>query len=129
AGNEEIACFDIGLCNGWGPDNQCQSWVTKAQASMSIDVLERDRDDLLGVVPQQYGLSKEGLTNITGYAKAGPLLINSTSTPEGYFPYATMRQYGEFAVVPNGSFETFGENGYPIGWSFGRINTGDGTFN
>ena len=106
----ERVCFDIGVCNSFDESQQCDSFVVESAINK---VQEIDAGDQ-GVTASRYA-------NITGYSKVGLAGVNKNTTESlyaaGYLPLGQMKQVGDIALVPNGSFEVFGANKYPVGWS------------
>ncbi|MDP3043236.1 MAG: hypothetical protein Q8N21_02450 [bacterium] len=90
-------CFDIGLCNGVDDNGSCNSFVITNQ------------------VNQTYNTLVQNIGNMSGYAKVG---YNNSSLKADYYPLGAMEQVGEVAMVPNGGFEFYGSNKYPIGWTW-----------
>ncbi len=118
-GEEESACYDIGICDGLDESNQCGSWVSENQINQTVDI--NNDDNML--------LSKDLIANATGYTKVGfdnSQVDSPIDSTEGYFPYGKMEQVGDLAIVPNGSFEISGANGYPIGWTMDNWNSSKG---
>jgi len=102
--DEEQVCYDIGICDGLDANNQCSSWVS------------RYRQDNQELSAQGGQGNAADFRNTTGYSKVGVAnIINSDM--RGDYKLGVMEQVGELAIVPNGSFEFYGSNGYPTGWS------------
>ncbi|MDP3900403.1 MAG: hypothetical protein Q8Q23_04970 [bacterium] len=113
AQGDENICYDIGICDGFGENNQCTSWVLADKKNQTVQI--NDTPTLTG--PNGYGITPAQAANSTGYNIAGIYDTDSgLNSVEGYFPLGVMDQVGNVAVVPNGSFEFAGTNNYPIGW-------------
>jgi len=94
--NDNNVCFDIGLCDSVDDNGSCDSFIITDQ------------------IDQTYNTNIQNISNISGYAKVG---YGNSSLSADYYPLGAMEQAGGAAVVPNGGFEYYGSNGYPIGWS------------
>jgi len=119
-GQDELACYNIGVCDGLDENNQCRSWVLAGKNNQTIEAVGNNIN---------YDLDKDNIANMTGYAKVGfysSAGVNSAATTEGYIPLGEMDQAGDLAIVPNGSFEMRTAQGSPLGWNNGTVNrTGD----
>lgn len=99
-GDKENVCFDIGLCNRFDDNGNCNNFVLEDMIEQTVDLPDGD-------------FSK--FNNITGYNKIG-LAGVSDYTMNGLYPFGKMEQEGEVVDLPNSNFEFVGDNGYPIGW-------------
>ena len=87
-------CYGIGLCDSLDDKGDCNSFAAAPKANQIIN----------SSTIKQYG-------NSSGYLQAGEM------TYKQLYPVAAMKEAGEFAEVPNGSFEYYDSQGYPIGWN------------
>ncbi len=109
-GQNEKACYDIGVCNSFGNDGTCNNFVN-TPTNPQPDVVT------FSPIPGTNDASNNfNYSNVDGYSKVG---INSIddSNLTGLDPVGYMTQQGEAATVPNGSFEFYGDNLYPMGWT------------
>jgi hypothetical protein len=95
--NGQNVCFDIGLCDSMDENGNCRNLSVSPNANQT---LASNWSDFI---------------NTTGYAKAG----TGGSLESDLLPLSSMPQKGELAVAPNGSFEFYGDNLYPLGWNDG----------
>ncbi|RLC37421.1 hypothetical protein DRH27_03885, partial [Candidatus Falkowbacteria bacterium] len=102
--NDNNVCYDVGLCDRYSQSGDCANFVVSDQVNQSYD---NDNDP---AVPNLY---PGDIADMSGYTLAGHQ--NSDENTD-FYPLASMDQSGEVALVPNGSFELYGENGYPYGW-------------
>ena len=103
-GSEEQACFDIGACNRMDESGKCVSFVAQ------------DNDKAMEAkITGSTSSNVSELANRSGYSKAGLKGVDDPGM-QGYLPLGSMDQDGEVAAVPNGNFEIYGANKYPIGW-------------
>ncbi|MFA5318322.1 MAG: hypothetical protein WC323_02515 [Patescibacteria group bacterium] len=96
--DDEQVCYDIGICNGLNENNQCSSWVLSEPEEQSITI------NSTNIYANASGYSKVGFENIVDLDMRGDYHLGE------------MSQNGGLAIVPNGSFEMYGENMYPTGW-------------
>jgi hypothetical protein len=100
--NDRNICFDIGLCDSVDLNGECDNFIFKEK------------------INQTYQGSGDSVWthNMAGYAKAGYFATDLASWPEphNYYHFAAMEQTGDITLVPNGNFEIYGENEFPIGW-------------
>lgn len=96
----ENICLDVGLCNSVSDNGSCENFV--------LDTTDN----------QVYSIGDQGkFADNSGYFKAGYENTESSETLKSdLYPFAAMRQVGEFVNVPNGSFEFVAQDGYPVGW-------------
>jgi hypothetical protein len=93
-------CYDVGLCERLDDNGNC-SYFSDTNAPLNN---------------QTYDVgSNLNISNLTGYSKVGYGANNSLKAD--YYPIGQMRQSSLLANVPNGSFELYDANMYPIGWT------------
>jgi len=95
----ENVCYDIGLCDSFDKNGNCSNFVVESKNNI--------------IVPTVF--DKKSVLNFSGYVKPGH--SDSDSLRAGYVSFGTMKQDGEMAKVPNGSFEYYSSQLKPIGWS------------
>jgi hypothetical protein len=101
AGKEKNYCFDIGLCNSLDDKGNCNNFLITDSSN-----------------PQNQTYTPANLakiSNLSGYNKTGFDWGTGTAKP-GLYPYGNMRQVGETAEIPNGNFESSGDNGFAESW-------------
>ena len=103
-------CFDIGLCDSVDKNGNCRNMAMSADTNQAFKPAPNN-----GSQPN----NASQFYNTTGYAKAG---VDGNTPGQGslrsdLLPLSTMSQKGELAAVPNGSFEFYGDNNYPLGWT------------
>lgn len=101
-GKQENSCYEIAPCDNIDVSGKCSSFVNKPKS-----VNEFKASTISSNISEYADLS--------GYTKAG--LIPASFDTLGYYPLGYMEQKGEIANVPNGNFESFGENKLPYGWT------------
>ncbi len=100
-------CFEIGLCDGVDDNGNCDSFINSASSPIN----------------QSYDSSGGGtvsianIANMTGYVKVGNT-TNNSGMDNDYYKFGDMRQHALTTIVPNGSFEQYGSNFYPLGWTW-----------
>lgn len=97
-------CVDVGLCNRVDNDGICNNFLRSEK---------------------QVQVKSSNISNMSGYSKVGYEKIpqipeNVNKLRNYYYPFAAMEEVGEVAIIPNGDFEFYKENGYPIGWNWGN---------
>ena len=98
-GEKENVCYDIGLCNGLDSNDNCSSYP----------IINKDEQK---ASPGNYAK----FANNSGYSKIG--YANTTKEDmKGMYPLSKMSQIGENIEVPNGNFEYYSSEKFPIGWS------------
>ncbi len=92
-------CYDVGLCEKLDVNGNCSYF-----------------SPLIGAVNQTYNVNigLDDISNMTGYSKVG---YGNNSLESDYYPIGEMAQVGQLAKVPNGSFELYDANMYPLGWT------------
>ena len=103
--SEEQACFNIGTCNQMDDSGKCVSF------SISDDESAMEAKGIKGALS-----NVSEFANRSGYSKVGIKTVDDPGM-KGYFAFGDMNQIGEVSTVPNGNFEIYGSNKYPIGWS------------
>ncbi len=99
--DDNNVCFDIGLCDSVDDNGNCNSFILTPKSNLTY----------------QPGLPPEIMANVgnaSGYIKVG---WKGSSLNSDYYHLAAMEQVGQVTTVPNGGFEFYGSNGYPIGWN------------
>ncbi len=106
-GEEENVCYDISLCNGLDDSGNCGSFVSAVSS-----------------INQTYSsqVTLAEISNMSGYAKVG---YDNGSLAADFYPLAAMEQEGEVVDASNGSFEYYGDNYYPLGWSVATSSDGN----
>ncbi|RMD59664.1 hypothetical protein D6821_00695, partial [Candidatus Parcubacteria bacterium] len=95
AGN--TVCYDLGLCDSLDENGKCKGFVLAQPVNQLFPSLS--------------------IQDKTGYYKAGYNGTNDVfDEPNDYFNLGVMEEVGEMAIVQNGSFDVYSEDGYPIGW-------------
>ena len=115
-GEQRDFCLELAACDSLDEKGNCNSFVLPERQLVNNFVLP-DSSSLYNLTAK-VGDAKR-LANISGYARAGITLTNFTqpdSTISGYYPYNLMTEIGGVAIVPNGNFEDWSRDGYPIGW-------------
>jgi hypothetical protein len=99
-GVPENVCYDIGECIELDSKGNCRTFS------------QPDR------IAREYSVGDFGnYANLSGYSKVGIDEETGDIEMKGYYPFSTMSQRGEFVYIPNGNFEFYGENKYPVGWT------------
>jgi hypothetical protein len=105
-GQKENTCFDVGLCDNLDANGNCSNFVISPKTNQNF----------------QNRISASQFSNFSGYSKVG----EGMSLITDYYPLGAMEQAGETAKISNSNFESYGANGYPIGWSiFNNVSTWD----
>jgi len=97
--NNNNVCFDVGLCDKFDSNGNCANAVEDASGNQMYTA----------GVGSYYG-------DFTGYVKVGYGNDDKVKRND-YFSLGNMKQDGQIAKVPNGDFEIYGSNAYPLGWS------------
>jgi len=116
SGGQNDFCLELAACDSLDEKGNCNNFVF-AQRQLVNSFTLPDNNPLYNLTAKVGDAKKLG--NMSGYAKAGITLTDFTqnnSTISGYYPYNLMKQVGEVALVPNGSFEDWSGDGYPTGW-------------
>ncbi|MEA3398501.1 MAG: hypothetical protein U9R06_02025 [Patescibacteria group bacterium] len=95
--DDNPVCYDIGLCDSVDENGNCNSYLITNEINQTYPDL----------------IASNLTANMSGYVKVG---IKTNILENDYYPLGAMEQIGGIAEVPNGSFEFYGSNGYPIGW-------------
>ncbi len=104
--NGNNICYDVGLCNNLDNNNNCSSFVASKLDSNNFPYNQ---------TYNRNGYDSAKIANFSGYNKVG---LESGSLGGDYYDFGDMRQKGDSANIANGSFESYGSNGYPIGWNW-----------
>ncbi len=96
--DDNNVCFDIGLCDSVDDNGNCNSFIITNKENQTY--------------PNP--LSADSISNMSGYTKVG---YKNSSIKTDYYLLGAMEQEGQITNVPNGGFEFYGSNGYPIGWN------------
>ncbi len=94
-------CYDVGFCERLDDNGNCSYFSNSSSDANQI-----------------HGSSGLDISNMTGYSKVAyddHVLGDKLMTD--YYPIGNMKQEGEIANVPNGSFELYDGNLYPLGWT------------
>jgi hypothetical protein len=95
--DDNTVCYDLGLCNEVDNNGICSNFLLNNKENLAYDV----------------NISAEEISDLSGYAKVGYIM---NSFQEDYYPLNAMKQSGQVTKVPNGNFEIYGTNKYPLGW-------------
>lgn len=95
--NNNNVCYDVGLCNRFDANGNCGYFINFEKNNSSVGD----------------NFTKENVLNYAGYTKVGNI-FNSFNAD--MIPFGEMEQIGGNAEVPNGGFELYGSNKYPLGW-------------
>jgi len=94
-GKKETVCTDVGLCDRVDDKGECDNFIQSKQETQT---------------------KYSNIDNMSGYSKVG--YSSEGELRNDFYPFAAMTQVGEVAIVPNGDFESYTQEGYPIGWSW-----------
>ncbi|RLC36670.1 hypothetical protein DRH27_04885, partial [Candidatus Falkowbacteria bacterium] len=100
--NDNNVCYDVGLCDRYSQSGDCANFVVSSSTSQTFEP---------GNPPN---LNIGDIADMTGYTLVGHEKSNESTD---FYSLASMDQSGEVALVPNGNFELYGENDYPLGWT------------
>ncbi len=93
-------CYDVGTCERLDSNGNCSYFVSPS-----------------GTPHNQVnsGPFNIDISNLTGYSRVG--YDSNNNLESDYYSIGDMEQAGQLANVPNGSFEMYDSNMYPVGWS------------
>jgi len=95
--NNNNVCYGIGLCNSFDGNGNCNSFI----------VPKNENQQMVTANAGKY-------QNMSGYSEVGS---ENTSFKKDLLSLAAMSQKGGMTLVPNGDFENFNADKYPLGWN------------
>ena len=103
-GETKQYCTNIGLCDEVDEQGECAHFVFNERENQNYqeNLSWAEIQDKSGFV--RIGMKKMGAGIGTGYLDSG------------FFPLERAEERGGVAIVPNGDFEDYNPDGYPIGW-------------
>ena len=102
-GQQASYCSDIGVCNSVDDKGNCMNLISdKVPVNQTVSLPGGD-------------MQSKG--NVSGYSMVSYEGIDDNNL-QGSYRFGDMKQKGELAIVPNGSFEFYSLAGKPMGWSF-----------